>query len=104
MDTEHMIVHLIDGSLLKILRAGTDSRDVSLIVRDDKSPSGTRVVYQPHKDEQGNLVGDHVTPKEATNGTRVIKKEEVENYLVACFGLDEVQAKRVVHEAHAMLL
>jgi hypothetical protein len=104
MDTEHMMKHLIDGSLIKILIAGTDSRNVSLIVRDDKSPSGFRVIYQPHKDEHGNLVGDHVTPQEATNGTKVTKKEQVEGYLIACFGLNGAQARRVVNEAHAMPL
>ena len=99
-----MIKNLIDGSLIKILNAGTDSRSVSLIVRDDKSPSGCRVIYQPHKDEYGNLVGDHVTPREATNGTTVTKKELVEKYLVACFGLNGAQARRVVNEAHVMPL
>ena len=99
-----MMKHLIDGSLIKILKAGTDSLNVSLIVRDDKSPSGFRIIYQPHKDKQGNLVGDHVTPQEATNGAKVIKKELVESYLIACFGLNGAQAKRVVNEAHAMPL
>jgi hypothetical protein len=104
MDTEHLMAHLIDGSLITILNAGTDSRNVSLIVRDDKSPSGLRIMYQPHKDEHGNLVGDHVTPQEATNGTKVIKKEQVADYLIESFGLTDVQARRVVNEAHAMPL
>jgi hypothetical protein len=103
MDTEHLMKNLIDGSLIKILNAGTDSRSVSLIVRDDKSASGFRVVYQPHK-ESGHLVGDHVTPQNATYGAKVIKKEEVEKYLIACFGLDGAQARRVVNEAHAVPL
>jgi hypothetical protein len=104
MDTEHTMKHLIDGSLIKILNAGTDSRNVSLIVRDDKSHSGFRTIYQPHADEHGNLVGDHVTPQNATYGAKVIKKEQVEKYLIACFGLNGAQARRVVNEAHAMPL
>ena len=104
MDTEHMMKHLIEGSLIKILDGGTDSRSVSLIVRDDTSPSGLRVIYQPHEDEHGNLVGNHVTPQNATYGAKVIKKEQVEKYLIACFGLNGAQARRVVNEAHAVPL
>ena len=99
-----MIAHLIDGSLIKILNAGADSRSVSLIVRDDNSPSGFRIVYQPHRDESGHLAGDHVTPQNATYGAKVIKKEQVEKYLIACFGLNGAEARRVVNEAHAVPL
>ena len=104
MDTEHMMKHLIDGSLIKILNAGTDSRSVSLTVRDDTSPSCCRTVFQPHMDESGHLAGDHVTPQNATYGAKVIKKKEVEQYLIACFGLNGVQARHVVDEAHGMPL
>jgi hypothetical protein len=104
MDTEHMMKHLIDGSLIKILDAGTDSRGVSLIVRDDNSHSGFRIIYQPHADEHGNLVGNHVTPQNATYGAKIIKKELVAKYLIACFGLNGAQASRVVNEAHAVPL
>jgi len=104
MDTEHVMKHLIDGSLIKILNAGTESRSVSLIVRDDKSHSGFRIIYQPHADEHGDLVGNHVTPQNATCGEKVIKKEQVEKYLIACFGLNGDQARCVVNEAHAVPL
>jgi len=99
-----MMKHLIGGSLIKILNAGTDSPSVSLIVRDDKSRSGIRTIYQPHIDESGHLVGNRVTPQNATYVAKVIKKAQVEKYLIACFGLNGVQAKRVVNEAHSMPL
>lgn len=104
MDTEHLMARLIHGCLIKILNAGTASRGVSLIVREDKSPSGFRIVYQPHIDALGHLVGDQVTPQDATDGASVLKKAEVEKYLVDCFGLDGAQASRVVHAAHAVPL
>jgi len=104
MDTEHMIANLINGSLINILKAGTYSRSVSLIVRDDNSPSGIRTIYQPHADGHGHLVGNHVTPPNATCGAKVIRKELVAKYLIACFGLNGEQARRVVNEAHAMTL
>jgi hypothetical protein len=99
-----MIKHLIDGNLIKILNAGTDSHNVSLIVRDDKSRSGIRTIYQPHMDESGHLVGHHITPQNATYGAKVIKKDQVEKYLIACFGLNGDQARRVVNEAHSIAL
>ena len=100
MDTEHMIGCLIHGKLINILNAGTNSHDVSLTVREDKSASGFRTIYQPHMDEHDNLVGDHVTPQQATDGTKIIKKEQVADYLIESFGLTEVQATRVVNEAY----
>ena len=99
-----MMADLINGSLIRILEAGTDSRSVTLIVRDDNSPTGFRTIYQPHADTHGNLVGNHVTPQHATYGAKVIKKEQVEEYLIACFGLDGAQARLVVNEAHAVSL
>jgi len=55
-------------------------------------------------DESGHLGEDHVTPQNATYGAKVIKKEQVEKYLIACFGLDGAQARHVVNETHAMPL
>ena len=95
-----MIECLIHGKLIAILNAGTNSRDVSLTVREDKSASGFRTIYQPHMNECDNLVGDHVTPQEATDGKKIIKHGQVADYLIESFGLTEVQATRVVNEAY----
>jgi hypothetical protein len=106
MDTDHMIANLISGSLIKILDAGTHSESVAFIVRDDRSRSGFRIIYQPFEDENTSPHGKQVTPQGATNGGGVIdsKKEQVEHYLIESFGLTARQARHVVDEAHSFRL
>ncbi len=103
MDTEHMIAHLIGGSLIKILNAGTDSQSIAFVARDDNSPSGFRSIYHPFEEENTSPLGKQVTPQDATDGPKVAedKKEQVEDYLTESFGLTEMQARRVVDEARA---
>ena len=58
------------------------------------------------EDENTSPLGAQVTPKNATNGIRILedKKEEVEIYLVESFGLDDTQATRVVKDARCLPL
>jgi hypothetical protein len=106
MDTEHMIAFLINGSLIKILNAGTESRSTAFVVRDDHTPSGFRTIYRPFEEENTSPLGNQVTPRDATDGMGVIenKREAVEDYLMESFGLTGVEARRVVNEARLMPL
>jgi hypothetical protein len=106
MDTEHMIAFLINGSLIKILDAGTASRSTAFVTRDDHSPSGFRTIYHPTGEDNTSPLGEQVTPLDATDGGSIVenKKEEVEDYLIESFGLTGIQARRVVNEAHLMTL
>ena len=101
MDTVHMMAYLVGGGLIKILDAGTCSRSTAFVARDDNSPSGFRVVYHLTDDENTSPLGKQVTPRHATNGSRILenKKEEVEDYLVESFGLNFMEARLVVNEA-----
>ena len=101
-----MIAYLIDGSLIKILDAGTESRSTAFVTRDDASPSGFRTIYHPIEEENTSPLGKQVTPQGATDGNSIVedKKAEVETYLVESFGLNGAEARRVVNEAHWMPL
>jgi hypothetical protein len=103
MNTEQMMSRLINGSLINILNAGTFSRSIAFIARDDTSPTGFQTIYQQFEDEH---VGRQITPQGATDGLTIdeSKRALVEEYLVGSFGLTGLQAQKVVSEAHAMLL
>jgi hypothetical protein len=105
MDTEHMMNSLIDGNLIRILDAGTDSPSVAFVVRDDESPSGFRTIFHT-LEINGHPAGPRVTPLDATNGKRVLEGKwgAVADYLVESFGLTGIQARHVVEEAHSVPL
>jgi hypothetical protein len=105
MDTEQMMAYLIDGNLIKILDAGTNSRSIAFVTRDDTTPSGFRTLYHPSEEENTSPLGDQVTPQDATDGGKILehRKSEVENYLVESFALNEGQARHVVNEARLPL-
>ena len=99
-----MMADLIDGNLIKILNASTDSQSIAFIVRDDHSRTGFGMVYHPFEDENTSPHGKQVTPQNATDEDGVVdgKRGQVEDYLVESFGLTSVEAKYVVDEAHSV--
>jgi hypothetical protein len=102
MDTEQLVVCLIDGGLVNILKAGKSIPTIVWIMPDYAAPSGFRLLFDRSEQPESNAIGGKVIPTNSLQNGKLVKpsKEEVTKFLIDSFGLDKRQAEHVLIEAH----
>ncbi len=99
MDKEELAAFLINGGLVSMLKVGKNMPTMVRILKDDSTPSGLKLAFDRGMDV---LAGNFIPSYAYVNG-KLTKpsRQDVAQFLVDSFGLDQGQATRVVTEAHA---
>lgn len=103
MDAQSIAAFLINGGLVSMLKRGKTMPTMAWILRDEAAPFGMRLLFDPGNGSLNGALGGRFIPSYSYINGKLIKpsREEITQFLIDSFGLEPLQAGRVINEAHA---